>query len=105
MKRLRQGQTVYRVYINPFYYDAEPVLDTIFLYSHKVPLPPIGQIIEKVPVNLANDAVQRGHKLYTSRRKAIRALKRAIEEQKIKVRKIDEKINERNRIRNVGNQQ
>lgn len=104
MKSFRQGQTVYRVYINPFYYDAEPVLDKIFLYSQKVPLPPVGQIIKKVPVTLANDAVQRGHKLYTSRRKAQRALKRAINDQKIKVRKIDEKINERNRIRNAGNE-
>lgn len=105
MKPFRQGQTIYRIHQNTFFYDAEPVLDKLFLYSHNEALPPIGHIIERVPVTLANDAVSRGHKLYTSRRKAERALKRAIHDHKIKVRIIDEKINERNRIRNAGNVQ
>lgn len=78
MKKLRQGQTVY--YINNCSYmgpNAKPELVRHFLHSHKTPLPPLGVIIEKLPVTHAREAQARGFKLYTSRRKAQRALKAA----------------------------
>lgn len=78
MKKLRQGQTIYyvntRSYMGP---NATPELVQHFLHSHKTPLPPPGVIIEKLPVTQAREAQARGFKFYTSRRKALRALKAA----------------------------
>lgn len=76
MKKLRQGQTIYyidsRLYMGP---NATPNLVVHFLHSHKIPLPPVGVVIEKLPVTHAREAQQLGYKLYTSRRKAMRAFK------------------------------
>jgi hypothetical protein len=78
MKRLRQGQTIYyvdkRLYMGP---GATPELVRYFLHSHKTPLPPLGTIIEKLPVTHAREAYAQGFKFYTSRRKAERALRSA----------------------------
>ncbi|SNS16854.1 hypothetical protein [Pseudomonas segetis] len=75
MKKLRQGQTVYYIDRKFWMKDAEPELRSIFLYSQKQPMPPPGVIVEKCPVTHARHAQARGFKLYTSRRKALRAMR------------------------------
>ena len=52
VKSLRQGQTVYWVSddIGDNYRVSKRVVG-YFMYSHKTPLPPIGSIIEKMPVS------------------------------------------------------
>lgn len=75
MKPLRQGQTVYFIDRKFWKEDAEPELVSIFLYSQKQPLPPPGVIVEKCPVTHARYAQARGLKLYSSRRKALKAMR------------------------------
>ena len=77
-KNIRQGQTVY--FINKNYlkgWDADPELNTYFLYSHKEPLPPQGCIIERMPVSLLREILKKfpSRDFYFSRRTAIRKMK------------------------------
>jgi hypothetical protein len=73
--KLRQGQTVYYIDQKLYTRNSESVLVKVFLHSQKVPLPPIGVIVERVPVTLARDAVSEyGFKFFKSRRKAEKAL-------------------------------
>lgn len=78
MKKLRQGQTIYyidsRLYMGP---NATAKLVVHFLHSQKIPLPPAGVVIDKLPVTHAREAQKLGYKLYTSRRKAMRAFNQA----------------------------
>ncbi len=52
-KSLKQGQTIYQVVDDSFMMDRKVPKRVVkhFMYSHKTLLPPIGTIIEKMPVN------------------------------------------------------
>jgi len=73
MKRFRQGQTVYRVYMSlDEDFNSEPRMDVIFLHSQKYPIPPMGQIIDEWNVAHFNRMMGLHGKadILTSRRKA-----------------------------------
>lgn len=75
-KKFRQGQTVYFIDIPEVYGSRErPCIKSWFLHSQKTPLPQEGFIIDKMPVDYANNLALQGFMLYTSRRKARSALR------------------------------
>lgn len=77
MKKLKQGQTIYRIDLNFHCDPMEYYVNKIFLHSHKQPLPPKQCIIEKMPVSFANEMIERSgsHNVFLSKRKAERRLK------------------------------
>ena len=81
LRSLRQGQTVYCVVDDSFLMgEKKPkYVMKYFMYSHKTPMPPLGQIIEKVPISNIKKAI-RLHNIsmenwYYSRKTAERAAK------------------------------
>lgn len=72
-RKIKQGQTVYLINLNlqkgRF---AKPTIDTYFIHSDKVGLPPLGCIIQKMPSGLINKLIhiEPSIKYFTSRRKA-----------------------------------
>lgn len=69
MKRYRQRQTVYLIWLNwnTNTFDVQKY----FLHSRKTPLPPEGCIIEKMPEDLFNrKLIELQDKVFTSWRKA-----------------------------------
>ena len=77
MKKLKQGQTVYRIDWGYYQNPPKPRIITMFLHSRKELLPLEGCIIDKWPVSHVNDMIELyGSKdIYFSRRKAQTALK------------------------------
>ena len=70
---VKQGQTIYRVYFD--FSCLVTVMEKMFLYSHKIEQPKMGQIVNKYPVNYVRDMIAKhGSKgIYQSRRKALKA--------------------------------
>jgi hypothetical protein len=75
MKPFRQGQTLYYI-DNGWINNTAPAVVAVFLHSQKTQLPPLGCIVEKMPVTRARVAASRGMVFYRSRRKALRAMLR-----------------------------
>ena len=72
IRSLRQGQTIYLV---PYPYDGEIWTVVKYrLYSHKTPLPPKGQMIEKLPVTKVKESLKKitfnNNQVFYSRKKA-----------------------------------
>lgn len=75
MKKYRQGQTHYYIDLNICHGEyAIPEVRCVFLHSQKTPLPKVGLIIDKMPVDHFARTRMR-IKTYASRRKANTALK------------------------------
>ncbi len=81
LKSLRQGQTVYCVVNDSFLLGEKKQKYVVryFMYSHKTPMPPPGQLISQVPVSNMQKAI-RLHNVsmqnwYYSRKKAEKAAK------------------------------
>ena len=77
MKKLKQGQTIYRIDLGLECNPPKPSLIKIFLHSRKQELPLEGSVILKYPVDYVNKIIAKhGSKyIYASKRKAMASLK------------------------------
>jgi hypothetical protein len=79
VQSLRQGQTIY--YVERYYHwcprnRPAPEIKAQFLYNEKTPLPPLGCIIDRMPVSRIREWIrQNGANIFFySRKKAARSL-------------------------------
>lgn len=76
LKKLKQGQTVYRIDYGLWRNPIRAGIEKIAIASRKTPLPQLGCIIENWPVDFLQSAVdQYPNEFYFSRRKAEKQLR------------------------------
>jgi len=74
---IRQGHTLYVVSLNWYIPQETFIIVKYLLYSHNEPIPPIGNVIQNMPVSRAREIMARNinQKFYFSRKKALTAQK------------------------------